>query len=329
MDHWSKENMEMLRQGGNKKMREYFKQTHADADFENLSIVDLYESEAAQHYRERLRERVRHILSQSSVTLTSVPNELFEYKRKKSVDSSADSCEEKTHEFHSVVFTADKLGMRLSKRQHNAAVVSHLTPGGFAQQSGVRIGDYVWGVGDQISDDYDDLVRTITASRRPLTVFFYREVSVVVETPAVCTSEDNTADVSSVLDANDSEESSVKEEPQHVDKSIVTDEGVENSLDDSISQHLIACDYRVLFAEGPMGMTLSKDFLDRTEVTAVNPAGNAAKSRVEVGDLVVGVEDHWFMDYDEAVGSLQRLRFPSTVVFRRVARRHNIHKLTM
>ena len=317
MDHWSAANVEMLRQGGNQSIRDYF--TLMGVNKEKVSIVELYRSEAALHYRERLRERVDHILSQAVRTPSKTPNSFREFHR---VHSGLKRM--KSSELISVIFDESLLGFRLSKRHNNSAVVSRVTSGGSAEKNGVMVGDAVWGVGDQVIDDYDTLLRLVTENTaRPLRIYFYREVGEEEEEGGG----DNDAASSDLglgrlhlggSDVGSEDEECTTTNDSDSDTASVAALATASVVDDSARMNF---DYRVDFQQGPLGITIARDGKDRTEVTGVFEGGQAKLLGVLEGDLVVGVDNQWFSSYEESSSTLSSCTsFPLTVVFRRIHR---------
>lgn len=305
----------MLRQGGNQKIRDYLRRMNVgDPDIDGCSIVELYQSEAAEHYRQRLRERVRHLLSQTPISFTNIPNTLQEFRA-----NGADS--KKKYLLHSVVFSEQTLGMRLSKRSNNSAVVSRISTDGYAERRGVTIGDTVWAVNDVIIDDYTEILSRISSSARPLKISFYREADEAQLPLSLMESSGCLTDCTTV-ESSDSEDDGSMEGSSPVSESVSGESETESQR---IAFHpeandVISFDYRVTFCEAPLGITVSQDFLNRSEVTAVSEDGNARRLGVRVGDLLVGLENRWFMSYQEAMSTLPLQSFPFTVVFRRYSR---------
>ena len=311
----------MLRQGGNQKIRDYFKQTRVgDLNVDEGSIVELYQSEAAEHYRQRLRERVRHLLSQTPITFTDIPNTLSEF-----LSNGTDA--KMKYMLHSVVFSEQTLGMRLSRRSNNSAVVSRITTDGYAERRGVTIGDTVWAVNDIIVDDYSEILNRISSSDRPLKISFYRKAD-ESRLPRTSMESANSLTDSTSLEISDSEDDgSIEGRCSPVSESVSGESETESRriafLPDG--NDVISFDYRVTFCDGPLGITVSQDFLGRSEVTAVSEDGNAQRLGVRAGDLLVGLENRWFMSYQEAMSTLPLQSFPFTVVFRRYSRGSKDH----
>jgi len=77
-------------------------------------------------------------------------------------------------------------------------------------------------------------------------------------------------------------------------------------------------EFRVSFYEPPLGLTLSKGYNGRAEVTRVTePDGMAYKQGVRVGDVVVGYNGHWMQGYDELMAEMATKGYPMTLVVRR------------
>ena len=317
MDHWSKESVEMLRQGGNQRIRDYFKQLNV----EGSSTISLYQSEAASHYRERLRERVKHILSNCSRSKTSVPNDFNLYTQ---AMSEGNEISTKYGELVSLEFTEEKLGMRLSKPPNNIAVVSRVTPGGCADLYGITTGDCVWGIGSSIVDDFDEIIYRISTSPRPLCIRFYKEAGSETEDGS-----QGSSDGTAAIDGESDSEGSCCGSEGSAPLLAVLMEGESSSRrlseqstgsDEDDSPRIVSLDYRVTFEGSPLGMTISEDHLGRAEVTALSPDGRAARGGVHLRDLVIGAGDDWFLHYKEAMRLLPLQAFPLTIVFRRITR---------
>jgi hypothetical protein len=81
-------------------------------------------------------------------------------------------------------------------------------------------------------------------------------------------------------------------------------------------------DYRVTFACAPLGLTL-ETCCDRKGVSAITvtklvPGGQAGALGVIVGDALVGIENMWVESLEHALSQLGQVRYPVTLVFRRV-----------
>ena len=76
-------------------------------------------------------------------------------------------------------------------------------------------------------------------------------------------------------------------------------------------------DFRVSFQEPPLGLTLTKGYSGRAEVTRVVAGGAAAVQDVQVGDVVVGFNGRWMQGYDEVMAEMASKGYPMTLVIRR------------
>eukprot|EP01036_Dinobryon_divergens_P022130 gene22130-30366_t len=185
MDSWSRQQVEMMRQGGNQQIRRFFQKI----EIENSPILTLYCTKGASHYRERLRERVEKIMSgeiksekrivhnsakePAILTLTSlkssIPNGIH--------TPSNISMSTRIENFR-IMFADGPMGMTLTKDSKEMALVSKLIPGGAAQSNGVKIGDHIIGVAGKSLDNYDEIMHMIPCMNRPLEIQFSRIISI-------------------------------------------------------------------------------------------------------------------------------------------------------
>jgi len=75
--------------------------------------------------------------------------------------------------------------------------------------------------------------------------------------------------------------------------------------------------FRVTFNEPPLGLTLTKSFNGRAEVTKVTVEGAAAREGIKVGDVVLGVHGRWMLGYDEVMSEIASKGYPITLTLRR------------
>jgi S1-C subfamily serine protease len=69
-----------------------------------------------------------------------------------------------------------------------------------------------------------------------------------------------------------------------------------------------------------MGLTLTRNnALGTAWVSKVNAGGQAAALGVQLGDVVVGIENRWVGSYDEVMQDLPTRQVPFALVFRRNA----------
>jgi hypothetical protein len=76
-------------------------------------------------------------------------------------------------------------------------------------------------------------------------------------------------------------------------------------------------DFRAVFVEAPLGLTLTKHTSGVAMVTKVTAAGQAERLGVTVGDSLVGVNSQWIQGFEEAMAVLPRTPYPIAIVFRR------------
>jgi hypothetical protein len=76
-------------------------------------------------------------------------------------------------------------------------------------------------------------------------------------------------------------------------------------------------DFRAVFVEAPLGLTLTKHSNGVALVTKVAPTGQAERLGVTVCDTLVGINSHWVQGYEEAMSVLPRTPYPIALVFRR------------
>jgi hypothetical protein len=169
--------VEMMRQGGNEQIRRFFKKL----EIENSPVQTLYNTKGANHYRERLKERVDKIISGEIVSekrvVPSSHNRSQSLKvMPKNAHDGSNNISGNNHAEVSIniVFKAGPMGMTLTKDYRDMAVVSKLMPGGPAQSSGVRVGDYIAGVSGKAMVGYDEIMHMIPCMVRPLTIRFNR-----------------------------------------------------------------------------------------------------------------------------------------------------------
>lgn len=76
--------------------------------------------------------------------------------------------------------------------------------------------------------------------------------------------------------------------------------------------------YSCKFLEGPMGMTIMKDFKGCAVITKLVPGGAANIHGVRIGDLIVGVAGKMMDDYDEIMHMIPCMGRPLQLTFSRV-----------
>jgi ADP-ribosylation factor GTPase-activating protein 1 len=159
------EQVEMMRQGGNGQVRRFFKKLEID----NSPIHILYCTKGAEHYREKLKERVEKIMN------GEIKSEKRLVKKKSFTEekSIATSSSAETPTFD-VSFGEGPLGLTLTKDYKERASVSRLVPAGAAQLAGVLVGDFIVGVAGKKLSNYDEIMHMIPCMGRPLTLKFGR-----------------------------------------------------------------------------------------------------------------------------------------------------------
>ena len=76
-------------------------------------------------------------------------------------------------------------------------------------------------------------------------------------------------------------------------------------------------DFRAVFVEAPLGLTLTKGPRGIAVVTKVADGGQAERLGVSVGDTVVGVGSLWVHGFDDVMGVLPKTPYPVALVLRR------------
>lgn len=161
--------LEMMRQGGNGQIKRFFRRL----EIATAAISELYNSQAAEHYRKKLEERVDKICSGEVKSHVRI----FHKVRSTSNDSNK-SVEELSRvtasNIYSVKFGLGPLGITLTKDYNGEAVISRVVAGSPAETAGIQPGDYVKGVANIFSDKYDDIMNMICTSPRPFTILLLR-----------------------------------------------------------------------------------------------------------------------------------------------------------
>ncbi len=162
----------MMRQGGNDQIRRFFRKL----EIENSPIQLLYCTKGAQHYRERLKERVDKILSGEIVyeKRVVVSTHSQSAKQDRPPRGGSNGGDHAVIDTLTIVFKEGPMGLTLTKDHKEMAVVSKLVPGGPAQSSGVRVGDYVAGVSGRSVERYDEIMQMVPHLPRPITIKFSR-----------------------------------------------------------------------------------------------------------------------------------------------------------
>lgn len=161
-----------MKQGGNAQIRRFFHKLSID----NNPIQHLYCTKGAEHYREKLKERVDKIMSGEIV-----PEKRNTHRHAASPAIPTTSSSAKSSQSAAPVgnqFTAKfgegSMGMTLTKDFRESAVVSKLIPGGQAQQNNVKVGDFVIRIAGKTMSNYDEIMHMIPLMSRPLEISFNR-----------------------------------------------------------------------------------------------------------------------------------------------------------
>jgi hypothetical protein len=83
-------------------------------------------------------------------------------------------------------------------------------------------------------------------------------------------------------------------------------------------------DFRVIFHSTPFGMTVTRDCnTHRTAVVSrVVKDGQAAQVGIQVGDVVIGIENKWIEGYDDFLTKMKDVKqYPVSLVIRRTKRK--------
>ena len=162
-----------MRQGGNAQIRRFFKKLEIDQS----PIQLLYCTKAADHYREKLKERVDAIMSGQMKSEKRVVKKKFFATSSGSFDGHDGGSPNqglKPDQVYQVAFQEGPMGMTLTKNSREQASVSRLLPEGQALKAGVATGDFVVGVAGKTMENYDEIMHMIPLMPRPLSISFAR-----------------------------------------------------------------------------------------------------------------------------------------------------------
>ena len=176
----------MIRQGGNEQIKRFFRKL----EIENYPLQTLYCSKGANHYREKLKEKVHKIMSGE---IKSEPRHVRthhpSHRNAKSQSSLSELMrnnpnstlnKQQQHkpsiEIYSVSFQDGPMGMTISKDFNSRALVSKLVPNGPAELSGVSVGDHITGIAKKRIEIYDEIMHMIPCMNRPILVQFTRQI---------------------------------------------------------------------------------------------------------------------------------------------------------
>lgn len=164
-----------MRQGGNEQIKRFFRKL----EIENSPIQALYCSKGANHYRERLKEKVGKIMSGEIKSESRILSRSNQHRNTKSQSAIADMMSSESRRrpsvyFYNVSFADGPMGMTISKDFGGRALVSKLITGGAAECCGVRVGDHISGIAKKRVDDYDEIMHMIPCMSRPILIQFSR-----------------------------------------------------------------------------------------------------------------------------------------------------------
>lgn len=157
----------MMRQGGNSQIRRFFSKLEIGKE----PIQSLYCSKAAVHYREKLKERVSKIMNGE---ISSVKRNIPKLPSSDVDDRIHEKQPSKKAFVYSVLFGEGPMGMTLTKDHKERAAVSKLVEKGPAQANGIKVGDFVVGVGGRMASTYSEIMILITGFNRPIELKFSR-----------------------------------------------------------------------------------------------------------------------------------------------------------
>lgn len=148
MDTWTPKQVEMLRQGGNARLRKFFAR-----NVHNGPLTTRYLSHNAGIYRDTLSQYVEGLIKQREHSSNSGQN------------------------YFDVKVPEGPIGLTLIKNAKGQAIVSNVVDNGIAHQGGVGVSDQVVGVLGMSLEKYEDIMELLVSSSRPLTITFRRRVS--------------------------------------------------------------------------------------------------------------------------------------------------------
>ena len=316
MDTWSQDQVEMMLQGGNRQLHEYFDKLKIE--YSSLAIEKkLYQTRASAHYREKLRERVCFLALDKS--LAGSPASTRRHSRSK-IEKSPNGHISNVRSI-SGLFTEGPLGMTLSQGEDGTAYVSYVANHGCAEKSGILEGDVVVAISGRLVANYEDVMDSIPFVQRPMRIDFTRTEKVnnipplsreLSWQPMYSDESDNfssenlenisllrrdlnnvnidcysSTDVQKSLPLTPSSLRVGKIDFSGTDKGNVEEvtveleqnESAENAVDDDQKVFVT-----VLFLSSPLGMTLTMNEVGSAEVKKLISGGHAENLGVNIGD---------------------------------------------
>ena len=204
MDSWSDQQLEMIRQGGNRRLQDYFNHCSKGAKAINgtvdtKALEAFYTSDDAERYRLNLKKRVNRKLDRSRASnvgeLEVSAEEMLKDARTASDDSdeaelypganqkhlvsmpllNEEIYNDRATHVYSVTFYDATLGLSLRKGTgENSAFVSMVSAKGQAEAQGVLEKDVILSVNGKAMHKYDDVTKAVQRSLRPITITFLR-----------------------------------------------------------------------------------------------------------------------------------------------------------
>ena len=204
MDTWSDQQLEMIRQGGNGRLRDFFidcivKNKAIEGAVDTKAWEAFYTSDEAERYRVNLKKRATKRLDGASAwdmnklerSVVEMPN-AQRTASEDSIDAELGAEPEQNHSvsmspskeemyddratrMYSVTFYTATLGLSLRKHvSANSAFVSHVSSQGQAEAEGVIENDVILSVNGNTMHKYEDVMKAVQRSPRPTTITFMR-----------------------------------------------------------------------------------------------------------------------------------------------------------
>lgn len=185
MDTWSQDQVEMMLQGGNSQLHEYFEKLKIETSA--ISVEKLYQTRASAHYREKLREKVCFLALDKGLSDFCLNNE-SNLKTSKSQIYPSDP----VTKIMIGTFAEGPLGMTLAQSENGGAYVSCVSKNGCAEKCGITEMDVVISVAGRSMTDFEEIMDSIPFVHRPMRIEFSRTISGIFhdDQTTVCNRED-------------------------------------------------------------------------------------------------------------------------------------------
>jgi C-terminal processing protease CtpA/Prc len=79
-------------------------------------------------------------------------------------------------------------------------------------------------------------------------------------------------------------------------------------------------DFIVRFQDAPLGLTLSGNTRSEPEVIRIREGGNAEREGVQIGDILVQIDEQPVHDYEEAMRIITTMQYPVSINFKRIGK---------